>query len=118
MRGAGFDFDEAEHVFVPADQVDLPGMPRRTKIARHHDVTATPQVEISFFLTAAAGYLVGWSLDIFGGNFADDEVQSAEEGLGDPAREHGLSISPRISGRSDEVTTKACGFPAAALFLR
>src|ERR1700746_3039949 len=53
--GAGLDFDETKHVFVPPDEINLSMMPCRTKIPRHHHLTTPPQVEISIFLTATAG---------------------------------------------------------------
>ncbi len=57
-RGAGLDLDEAEHVAIPADQVDLAVTPGRAPVARHHQVTLAAQVKICLFLAAASGFEV------------------------------------------------------------
>ena len=61
--GAGFDFDETEHVFVPANQINFPMMPGGPKIARDHDVAAAPEVEIRVFLATPAGRLA-WTVRV------------------------------------------------------
>ena len=51
--GAGLDLDEAEHVAIPADKIDLTVVARRTVIARDYYVATAAQVEIGVLLTAA-----------------------------------------------------------------
>jgi len=58
MRGSGFHFDETQHVLVPANQVNLPMMPRCAEIPCHHDVPAPAQIEVGVFFTAPTGALV------------------------------------------------------------
>ena len=58
VGGAGLDLNEAQHIFIPTNQVNLsPGM-RRTKVSRHHHVSAATQVEIGVVLATSAGTLV------------------------------------------------------------
>ncbi len=61
VRGTGFDLAEAEHIFVPADEIDFAVMPRRAVVSRNHDVSTPAQIEISIFLSATTGAEVGWS---------------------------------------------------------
>src|SRR5919197_6771876 len=54
-RGAGLDFDEAEHVAVPAHQVNLARPPARAVIARHDHVPHLAQIEVRLLLSAPPG---------------------------------------------------------------
>lgn len=58
MRGPGFDFNKAEHIFFPTDQVNLASPQRRAKIAGHHYISQPPQIEIHIFLAAPPRTLV------------------------------------------------------------
>ncbi len=51
-------FDEAQHIPIPADEINLPPPPRRTKISRHHHIAKPPQIEISIFFTATPSPLM------------------------------------------------------------
>lgn len=87
-RGACFDFDEAQHVFVPADQVDLSVVTWRTEVARDHDVSALAKIKVGvFFATAAgaemcgSGFLIRWNA-----------IKKMENGVGEAARKHSSRI--------------------------
>src|SRR5216683_3885688 len=70
-----FDFDKAEHVLIPADQVNFSMMPWRAEVAGNHDVSATAQVEVGVLLTAPAGALMGGRiLRVFRGGPSDDAI--------------------------------------------
>src|SRR5438477_11606662 len=58
-RGARLYFNEAQNFPIPADQIDFPMMPRGAKVARDDDVSASPQIKISFFLAAPPGHWMG-----------------------------------------------------------
>src|SRR5438045_460372 len=85
-RSAGLHFDEAQNLPVPADQINFPMMPRSAKVARDDDVSASPQIEISFFLAATAGHLM--SGKVFEAGPWSDSVKQAEYGLGNAACKH------------------------------
>lgn len=55
---AGLDFDEAEYVFVPRDEIDFSVVAWGAEIACDHDIALTPQLEVGCFLATAAGTLV------------------------------------------------------------
>ena len=74
----GLDFDETEHVLVPADQINFSMMPRRAEIARDHDVAAATKVEVGVFLAATAGAKVGGT-EITGPLAYCDPIQDAGE---------------------------------------
>ncbi len=57
-RGSRLNFNEAQNICLPADQVDLPSATRRPKIARHHRIAQLPQVKVRVFLPTRAGALV------------------------------------------------------------
>jgi len=49
-RGARLNFDKTQDILVPPNQVDFSPSTRRPKVARHHHVPQTPQVEVRIFL--------------------------------------------------------------------
>lgn len=57
VRGASLDLDEAQHIVVPADQVNFAVMARRAVITRDHLVAKTAQIEISVLFTALSDTL-------------------------------------------------------------
>src|SRR5438045_9316525 len=77
-RGARLHFDEAQHLPVPADQINFPMMARGTKVACDDDVSASPQIEISFFLAATSGHLM--SGKVFESGPWSDPVKSGKTG--------------------------------------
>jgi hypothetical protein len=79
VRSTSLDLDETEHVLVPADQINLPMMPRRAEVSRHHDVSAPAQIEISIFLAAPAGGLVGGDLNISRRGLADNAIEAMQK---------------------------------------
>ena len=54
-RGTGFHLDEAENVFVPADQIEFAAMIGRSVVAGDDNVAEAAEVEVGFFFAAAAG---------------------------------------------------------------
>jgi len=82
-RRPGLDFDEAEHVFVPADEINFAVMPRRPKIARHHHVPVTAQIEVGVFFSAAAGAVMRGILPrVF---LPRNSIEKTKSGLREPA---------------------------------
>jgi hypothetical protein len=63
VRGAGLDLDEAEHVFVPTNQVNFSAAAWGAEIARNHYVAETAEVEICVLLAATAGVEMDWTCD-------------------------------------------------------
>jgi len=61
VGSAGFDLDEAKHIFVPSNEINFAVMPRGTVVSRNHHVAASAQIEISVFFSMAAGAQVGGS---------------------------------------------------------
>jgi hypothetical protein len=61
-RGAGFHFDETEHVFVPSNEIDLTVVPGGTEVASDHHVPTAAKVEVGFFLSTTTGTEVGRSV--------------------------------------------------------
>jgi hypothetical protein len=57
VLGPRLYLDEAEYFFV-----DFPMVPWRTEILRTHDVTATAQVELSYFFPTLTGPMVGFAI--------------------------------------------------------
>lgn len=49
LRRARFNFYKAQHILIPAYQVDFAPTPRRTEVPSHHDVPKLSQVEVSLF---------------------------------------------------------------------
>ena len=58
VRGSSLDFDEAQHIFVPADKIDLAARMGRAEVAGDEDISAAAEVEVSVFFATAAGALV------------------------------------------------------------
>jgi len=99
-RGAGFDFDKAKHVFVPADQINFAVMPRRPEISCNHDITAPSQIEVGFFFAATPGALMG--VRVLGRIFAGgNSIEQAKDGLCYPAGEHEIRLEAWARGRCD-----------------
>jgi hypothetical protein len=59
-RGPGLNLNEAKHIVVPSDQVDLSPAARRAKVPRHHCVAELSQVEVGGFFATASGFVM-WS---------------------------------------------------------
>jgi hypothetical protein len=55
---AGFHFDEAENIFVPADEIDFSAAARGAEISRDDRVADLTQVEVRGLFAAAPGQLV------------------------------------------------------------
>jgi hypothetical protein len=55
VRGAGFDFNEAKHVFVPADEIDFSTAARGAEVAGDDDVAKTAKIEVGIFFAAMTG---------------------------------------------------------------
>ena len=49
---AGFDLDKTQHILIPANQINFAPPPRRTEIARHHDVPKLAQIKVGIFFAA------------------------------------------------------------------
>ncbi len=54
-RCAGFDLDEAEHMLVPANQVELTSMADGAPVARHNDVSHLAQMEVGLIFASPPG---------------------------------------------------------------
>jgi hypothetical protein len=87
VGSAGFDFNEAQHVLVPTDQIDLPATIGRTEIAGDHDVSPPSKLEVNIFLSATAGaQMIG---HVFPGQgFGADPVEDAYCGVSEASGEH------------------------------
>jgi len=64
-RGARLHFNKTQDIVVPANDVDFSPPPSRAKVARHHHISQTPQMEVRILLPAPPGPLmcgniVGW----------------------------------------------------------
>ena len=87
VRGAGLDFDEAQHIFIPTDQVNLsPGM-RRTEVSREHHVTAATQVKISVVFAPFSDALMDGQV-VRRNCVLGKPVESADGGMGEAAGGH------------------------------
>src|SRR6185312_14070757 len=53
--GAGLDFDKAEDVLVPADQVDFAAPVGRAKVPGNHGVAVSPEIEVGVLFASPAG---------------------------------------------------------------
>src|SRR5438270_8727505 len=86
-RGAGLDFDEAEHVFAtvlrPSNQINFAAMACRAKIPRHHDVTVLAQIEVRVLFASAAGSQMSGSFGVC--LLRDKSVKAVEKSLRDAA---------------------------------
>jgi hypothetical protein len=91
-RGAGFDFDEAENVFVPGDEVDFAAAARRAEVARYDRVAELSQVKVCGFFAPAPGELVSGSFVAREGA-GGEPVECAKRRLDERAREHAVLCS-------------------------
>jgi hypothetical protein len=83
-RSPRFDFDKAEDILVPSDQINFAMVPRRAKVARNYDVSASAQVEVGVFLAAPPCALMRRSLG--GRRFGGYTVQKAKGSVNEPTR--------------------------------
>jgi hypothetical protein len=58
QRGTRLNFNEANNIPVPADQVDLSPAARRPEIAFHYHITQLPQIEVRLLFSLRPGALV------------------------------------------------------------
>src|ERR1041384_5970882 len=84
VRGAGFDFNEAQHIFVPADEVNFSTAPRRSEVAGDDDVAKTAKIEIRVLFTAASSMemdrpFVGYR------QFVVEPIKTADDGVRESA---------------------------------
>ena len=84
---ARLDLDKAEHIFVPADEVNFSVMPRAAEVARNHNVPASAKVKIGVFLPATAGTVVSGNV-LRHATLWSDAIKKTEDGLSDAAGEH------------------------------
>lgn len=87
VRGASFDFDKTEHIFLPADQIDFSAMIGRAEIARDHYVSVTAQIKVSGFFAASA------DAEMIGGFFGRERVggepvEGTNRGVGEATGGH------------------------------
>ena len=61
-RGARLDFDEAEHVALPSNQVDLTAAARGAEVASDHGVAQPAQMKVGGLFAAASGAMMGSGL--------------------------------------------------------
>jgi hypothetical protein len=84
-RRPRLDLNEAQHLFVPADQVNFPVMASRAVISCDHYISASPQIEIGVFLSAPASSQMSGTFGIAVGG---DPVNRPKSQLREAAREH------------------------------
>ncbi len=95
VAGAGFYFDDAEHVTIPADEIKFSAVVGRAVVASNHDVAAPAEVEVGSLLTPAPGLQMG--RNVFRGKSPGGQpIKGAERGLGDASLEQGEFL--RCSG--------------------
>jgi hypothetical protein len=85
---ARLNFNKAKDIAVPPDQVDLAPAARGAKVARYHNVTAAPQVEVSVFFAAPA-YMQVSRRHSGGEHTLRNPIQAADERFCDSGGKHG-----------------------------
>jgi len=58
VRRPRLHFNEAQHISIPTDEINLPPPPGRTKISRHHHIAKPTQIEISILFAATPSPLM------------------------------------------------------------
>jgi hypothetical protein len=61
MRGPRFDFNKAEHIFFPPNEVNLASSQRRAKISRHHYISQPSQMKVGILFSASPRMLMARS---------------------------------------------------------
>lgn len=86
VRGAGFHFDEAEHISVPADQVNLSAMPRRPEVPRDDDVALLAKEKVRLLFAAPASEQMSGHVSLRG--VWREAIEAAKNCLRDAGGEH------------------------------
>jgi len=87
------NFDEAENIFVPADQVNFSMMPGGAIVARDHYVTASPQIEICVFFPASSNAKMRRAFGIAAGDYP---VNYPNDNLCKASRKHWLRVPTHL----------------------
>ena len=81
VRGPSLHFDETEHIFMPADQIDFSAAAGRAEVSGDHDVSAAAQIEVCVFFTAPASVEMGRAR-LRGRHFVGEPIEAADNGVG------------------------------------
>ena len=95
-RGTGLYFDEAEHLLVPADQIEFSAMMWRTIVPGDDDVAFPSKIEIRLFFAATTGTLVRGHV-LRGKSVGSQPIQCAQRDLSDAAGKHERQDAPRVT---------------------
>jgi hypothetical protein len=58
MRSSSFHFNEAQHILIPTNEIDLAAPAVRSIVTGHDDIAKLPQMKISVFLASPSGQLM------------------------------------------------------------
>lgn len=76
------DLNEAQHIFIPSDQVDLTFTARGAEVAGHHHVAVLSQVEVSVFFAPSPGLLMSRT-GVWGKGLVRYPIERADRGMGE-----------------------------------
>jgi hypothetical protein len=83
-RGARLHLDEADHIMIPGNEVNLSVAARRAEVARHDRVAELPQIEVSIFFATRSGAKMGRAF-IRSEKKLRERIQSADDRSSDAA---------------------------------
>ncbi len=96
MSRAGFHFDKTQHVFVPANEIDLAVVARSTKVPRDDNVAFGAEVKVRIFFSAATCQEMSGS-SVRRQALVHKPIEAAKKRLRNAVREHEKESSRRMS---------------------
>ncbi len=97
-RSPCFYFNEAKHISVPADQINVTAPSRRPIIARHHHVVEFAQVEVGCLFASSPGLQMNGKLVRLGVETeeAHNAIETADSDFDDPSRHKDTAGGNRV----------------------
>jgi hypothetical protein len=91
---ARLNLDEAQHILIPADQINFTMKPCRTVIPRNHHITFAAKVEIGVFFSAPASAEM---CRAFGIPIGRNPIDCSKSKLGKAAGKHCSKLPERTA---------------------